>query len=723
LLLGCAANAARGGYAADPGAVAAKAEGWPAETATHAPGPVTKEDYRRTSELFFEGVKSSTEYCLKQPKPYPNLSFNIDNALWHARMHHLSADEQYAEAAAQCIEHAHRLIVEPQTDVRNTSPGWRHVRELYWIDRWLSKSPGFTDRHRRQLRDIALKACPAFPKDKVEYGAFNRPFGAALSGEALLALIPDAPDAAQWRTYIGTVWSYWWRRRDNDESTDHYNALWFRYLLDWVEIRGCSEEFWRDSGIRNLMERYLYQVFPMGAFPHYSDSCGWNVSWGHWVRIFEACATAYRDGRFKWAAHRIYEYGTSRIENIRSWAYTGSEAGWSLLHAWVNADDSIPERPRHRDVALLRRHKVVMRPEAERKRTRQFLDVHDEMAPDKLVFYGGHHRDALSLLVDVVGDAGHSHARRPAILALADRQSVLLMSLGYMERRAEDHNLPAVVDYEGYPYDNTPYHLKSDNNVVKDVACLDLGPLGYGLVRIDKCHGYPATLRREIVFVKTGAVVVKDVLEFGVELKLRWGPVYRARNLGPDHGPNWANTYLGGWIPLRGLGRGAPVYTRWRNSPRDLLIYFLPGAQGTLEIADEAELDKTCPLPLRVQYAQRQTAAPDRPVHCTSLLLPHAPGPAAPLAEKVTAILDDPHRTVLRFATPDGARHLVVLNRRGAMLEAGEVRTDATIAYVCERKGKPSAAALHGGARLTLRGANLAPLARPAQAHVVPAGQ
>ncbi len=467
------------------------------------------------------------------------------------------------------------------------------------------------------------------------------------------------------------------------------------------------------------MERYLYYVTPMGAFPHISDSCGWNVSWGHYAYLFEACATHYKDGRYKWAAHRLVDYGINRLEKLSSFGYTGSEAAWSLMKAAVIADDTIAEKPREFEVALIERRKWALRSRDEIQRSARWFDLLPGLMPDKLVFYGGSGVDDMALMVDVVGDAGHSHAMRPTILALTDRQSVLISSMGYRDIRPIDHNIPIVQDFEGFPYDMTVPHFKNTNNLVQSAQALDLGPVGYGVVHIDNYQGYPATLRREIVFVKNVGVLVKDTLHATVALNFRWGPLYRVRNIGPDYGPNWVNTYQGEWIPLRQMYKNSNVLARFRNSPRDLLVYFVPEKHGTLEVIDEREMDKTAPLPLRLQYALRQQVPANVPVSATTLLLPHAPGAAGPLAEKVKVTVNTPDASVIEFVDPDGARHLIVLNRGGKPLDLPWLQTDAGVAYAKQRDGKLLAVGLSGGKRFVLGGKDRAGQAPPPKANVV----
>ncbi|HEY3417856.1 MAG TPA: hypothetical protein VGM23_13310, partial [Armatimonadota bacterium] len=130
--------------------------------------------------------------------------------------------------------------------------------------------------------------------------------------------------------------------------------------------------------------------------------------------------------------------------------------------------------------------------------------------------------------------------------------------------------------------------------------------------------------------------------------------------------------------------------------------------------------------PYRLQYTLRQPAQPNVPLATTTLLLPHPPGPAAPLARAVKVYLNEPTRTALEFVDANtGAAHLVVLNRTGGVVSfftpRGEVKTDAQVAYLQWSAGKLTAVALHGGKTLTLAGKNLAPQAKPAEANIVPA--
>ncbi|HEY3377218.1 MAG TPA: LamG-like jellyroll fold domain-containing protein, partial [Armatimonadota bacterium] len=420
-----------------------------------------------------------------------------------------------------------------------------------------------------------------------------------------------------------------------------------------------------------------------------------------------------------------YNYAINRIENLDSWGYTGDEAGWSLFDAWSVANESLAEGAREKDVALTKRHRIAQRTAEQQQQTNQYCDLYADLQPDKLVFTSGPDRDSLSLMLDAVGEAGHSHKKSPMTIAMSDHQSLLLMALGYMERLPEDHDRPLVMDFDGYKYDSTEYYTKSNNDLVSQANVYELGGVGYGKIQVTQYLGYPANLDRDVVFIKGVGAVVKDMVTFTSltgesDIWLRWGSAYRLANLGPDYGPNWINSYIGEWIPLRGLGVNAPVLTRWHNSKRDLLIYFLENANGTMEIVDHKKWDTTLPLPWRLQYSIRQTAQPNTPVSSATLLLPHESGAAQSLADGVTVHLDDALRTVFSFTAPDGSLQSVIINRSGAAVSAGGLATDGQVAYVKRVSGTVTSVALYGGTYITVDGVNKTSLAAASKEQMVP---
>ena len=81
-------------------------------------------------------------------------------------------------------------------------------------------------------------------------------------------------------------------------------------------------------------------------------------------------------------------------------------------------------------------------------------------------------------------------------------------SLGYLERLPEDHNMPVMLDYEGFPYDNTPYYFRNTNNLLREATAHDLGDVGYARIRLAAFHGYPGVERGEnqVTIVELGGL-------------------------------------------------------------------------------------------------------------------------------------------------------------------------------------------------------------------------
>ena len=659
---------------------------------------VTRESYLEIVRLFHERDARARLAWLRQPEPYPNVSANLRTAKFFAFDYHLTKHDESAVYAVDFIRAAHSVMINGDRKKNpNTAPAHHSPITVLKTWQWLEDSGHLNEEIRELLREILVGAVPRFPEGRAEHGNFNRPFAAALRGEILLHFVPDGPDADKWRQYIEDIWNDFWRYKDTDENTVNYNALWLRYLIDWVEVRGTAEKVFADPDIRRLFERYMLQVLPMGTLPHYGDTCGWNVEWGHWIQIFELGAKITGDGRFKWAAHRLFDYGSRQVEDIFSWGYTGGAAAESLMQAYLTADESIEATPPENDLAVLTRARVTRTsPEVKRKR-RQSFQLHGERMPAKLVLRSSASPGSMAMMFDLCPGVGHSPGVAPNLVALVDRQSVLLMDQAYMERETEDHNTVWVEDYEGIRLLETPEEIQV-------LESADVGPLAYAKVRVENYKKYPVDLTRTIVFAKASVVLVKDTVHFRQSFRTRVGPVYNFRVLGPEIGQHWVNGYIGDRVPVRGIGPNQPVYTRWKNPPRDLLIYFLPRAGGTLEVFNRLPKDRTNTVPYRVRYHWRGTPKAGESVVLSAVLLPHAPmRQPSQLAGAISTLTDSVDATAVRVSLPDGRLCWVSTGP----VDSKELTTDAH-AVVAIGDGKQVASVgLCQGSRLDVLGQSI----------------
>jgi len=110
-------------------------------------------------------------------------------------------------------------------------------------------------------------------------------------------------------------------------------------LAAW-EIMG-QNDFNKDPGMRRLAERYLAEVTPNGAIPGYGDAVGFNTNPSTYIFFFETWATAFRDGRFKWAAHRMFDFFRRHEQDYAQWGNPICDAMDSLMEAYLAADESV----------------------------------------------------------------------------------------------------------------------------------------------------------------------------------------------------------------------------------------------------------------------------------------------------------------------------------------------------------------------------------------------
>jgi len=235
------AGLARADYTNDIGGLIRKAEPWPAEVALEPSAPADRDRYLATARVHFESIRSMAVYWLQQAKPYPT---------W-------ASTSATRPGSRPCIAPWAGRISPPTPAGASSTPsvcsmtlrrtereaGWDQVRDLYWVDRWLTAAPPTPTR--TGGRCATSLARPAVVPAQVEYGAFNRPFGAALCGESLLALAPDAAGCRPLRTYIEEVWN-----GCGGSGTPREHGPLQRPLVslpaDWAAIRGAENTLWSD---------------------------------------------------------------------------------------------------------------------------------------------------------------------------------------------------------------------------------------------------------------------------------------------------------------------------------------------------------------------------------------------------------------------------------------------------------------------------------------------
>lgn len=637
---------------------------FPSDPARYQPKAVTKADYLALTQRVLDAEKSifakGRAANAGQHGPYYGLGAYV--------AFKATGDTNMLEAALGMMRGAHEAHA-----TGAMTPHWAYMHKV--VSLFLA-DPAVPEADKVWLKEFTPRVLAILWKTERprEWGAFNRAliWGAFL--EIGAKLLPDNPAAKEWKAYADFEWESWWPYRDHDENSSDYNASSMMDYLDWAEFRDPA--YLKDPGIARWLERELYQVVPAGAFPGYGDANPWNASCWQWIAVFERAATITRDGRFKWAAHRLLDYATRQIDDLMSYHAVYDGAAQSCAWAWLYADDTIAEVAPEMKSRVLQRARVVrvddaLRKEMAEKRgiTGLYFKLEDGQQPDKLILRAGGDPFAPAGMLELCSDAGHHSSSVPNFNSFMHRRSVLLTDLGYFEKGPEYHNVVFIEDLTGIA-------PEASSEQVSVPAFLAGSQATYAAIRVDNYKGWPALNDRRVLFTGEGPVLVKDLVSFHTPFVARVRQQWQTRDVSPKGGANWVNTCIPTLIQS-GLGLGRGVY-RWNNPNWDLLIYFTPQTGRDYEVFDRSLENIWQTVPLRVSQRYRGLPEKDKPIHFTSLLWPHTPEmDVEKYVERIQVIEDTPAVTAFCVRLTDQKVLYLGINDTGEKREFGPVSTDA----------------------------------------------
>jgi hypothetical protein len=246
-----------------------------------------------------------------------------------------------------------------------------------------------------------------------------------------------------------------------------------------------------------------------------------------------------------------------------------------------------------------------------------------------------------------------------------------LCDLGYTERGPEYHNVIFIEDLTGI--------APETQAEVVTVPTLAVGSQAtYAVVNVDHYKKWPVTNNRRVLFTRDGLVVVKDLVTFRRPFVARVRQQWQTRQVSPQAGANWANTYIP-WVMNTGLGLGRG-YQRWLNPAWDLLVYFTPQPGRDYEVYDRSLENIWQAIPLRISQRYRGLPETGKPLHFTTLLWPHKPElDVAKYVKRIHVLRDDPQVTVFQVDVTDRRRLYLGINDTGTRLTVGPTATDASV--------------------------------------------
>ena len=519
-----------------------------------------------------------------------------------------------------------------------------------------------------------------------EYGAMNRSTGSAMGRMALTMWCAQDGKTAERRQYAQTVWDDWWKHRDTDENTSHYNGLWLYFVTTWLEVAG-QDHAYRDPGMKKFVYRFLAQASPLGVLPHHGDGCGWNEDPGRWIHLMEKWASVYKDGRFKWVAHRLFEYTDPQEQQMWQWGNINGYTMSSLMGAWLVADESIEETMPDIGSTVTYRKAIRVVPRDQQTKPKYFAHVTDQDIPNKLIFRTGWQPTDTYALVELCPPMGHGHLDTGSVNCLTSKGSVLLTDTPYLVKGHEFHNCFVVMPTGPEPKkrkrwgDSWTEHLRMKATVHDFHASAEAA---YARVHITDYMGRPVTVDRRIWFLGDLGLWVHDTVTAQKTYTARIGPAWQTTGVYKRRGPNWVNTCQV-TLPVAFIWK-LEYMMQWENRARDLLVYFpsRPGARVVVGdmTQDDSRLIVNKPLmnnfTQRVWYQKTIRLVPGRPIHLSTVLVPHKPKPdASGIAERIESLVDTQDAGVIKMSPGRNMRTWVGINEQGTPLEAGRIATDA----------------------------------------------
>ncbi|MHB9133442.1 MAG: sugar-binding protein [Armatimonadota bacterium] len=563
---------------------------------------------------------------------------------------------------------------------------WINMPLLYYTKQYLSAVNAWKPEYEAMAKDWFRHYPPDYPKNpkSVFYGMNNWGLACGIQGVMFQYWLgEEMPDKAQWAKLVQDTWGEFFEKvKDIDENTTNYASWDMWMVLLYLDIHGQTDLLKTDPKLRYFFERYLYEIAPSGARPHYGATNGWHDGLALWMYLFERVGQVTGDGRYKYQARQIWDYSTRHVVDWHNYHMVYDQTLTMLVRLLAELpDDTLPAKPIEAKSILTTRGAMRFTTTAEREQKNLAVETSAEAVPNKLIFRGSNDPRSLWAMVELNNDAGHCTARPTSINTLMDRETVLLSSQGYNENDASFHNMVWVEDLEGTQ--GIQPEMKITVPVMKD------SPLAtYAVAEVERYMRWPVTLRRHYFFAKDRFLWVRDEVRFNSTFFARVGPCWLTRQIGPVSGNNWVNSYFD-MIPYTGLGQGG-VDCRWKNGNYDLLTYCVPRPGAALTFADLTPQNPFMPAPLQIRQTWTGLAKQGQGLTFDTLLIPHPVRPRLSdpswVADTITPLSTDPQVTAVQYEMVNHAnpyqteRILVVIGSKP--FTGNGVSTDAQAAMV-----------------------------------------
>ncbi|MEI6396217.1 MAG: hypothetical protein WCT12_34575, partial [Verrucomicrobiota bacterium] len=257
------------------------------------------------------------------------------------------------------------------------------------------------------FRDIWLYYCRnlhVWNSEPTEWrGGCHRSMPEAISKGFAAKWYPDISEAAHWKRYSELVLADFWKYKDLPQNDTGYMLAALTSIVCHGDQWTDDDRLYTDPGMTRLWERLLVEVTPDGAINPYGPNGGWNS--GAFVTLYtlERIAAKTRDGRYRFAAHKLFNYQRYQIPAENANGYGLSPRLAAL--AWLFADDTVTPVEPFAGSMWNTRLEAARRPHTDKKLTERLLGnadpdaslghvccgwfMNDKEWPNKLVLRSG----------------------------------------------------------------------------------------------------------------------------------------------------------------------------------------------------------------------------------------------------------------------------------------------------------------------------------------------
>ncbi|MHC4535544.1 MAG: hypothetical protein ACYS6K_16455 [Planctomycetota bacterium] len=573
----------------------------------------------------------------------------------------------------------------------------------------------------RQMWLFYCRNLHVWDSEPVEWrGGCHRSMPEALSKGLAAKWYPDIPEADNWRRYSELVFGDFWNAKDLPQNDTGYMMGPLIILICGADQWTGDDRVYTDPGMKRLWERLMVEVTPDGAINPYGPNGGWNSTADYRIAMLERIAAKTGDGRYRFAAHKLYNYLRYQSRNNISNTYQIDDWGsWLIALAYLFANDSIePVQPDsgslwnermeaaripHTDKSIIERLMGNADPRENHGHVCCSWFMTGKEWPDKLVLRSGWNPGDFFALVELHPTSFPSNPG--GIMGLnrwgAPFTQIVTSKGASKENRLLIEDISGTVRYryhkeklriDEFWRGGTMPDIRSEVTYFKDIP-----QATFARVRVENVDGLPVVYEREFVFVKNRFLATREIVTFEEGFHARIAPLWNTHNIGPQIGDHWANTFIS--APIGDNGNRS-----MKTPPVDLLVWFAPRRDCRLQVVDRFISDprsRDCPTQLR--YAWEGTAEIGQQLNFTQVYYPHQPyrarassnNPNPGLkamyvndiqatagASAITVLRDDVDVSVLRLEFEPGQAEYVVFNPGRKLLKFNSIETQQEYVYI-----------------------------------------